>query len=224
MKRFLIAIALCIPMLCVPDNVSAQKKNLKATELYENIKQKLSDMNAAKFTFTFSAADRDQALLAKVDGMFIGEGNRFKLTTSAMEVYCDGEVKWIYNPVYKELIIFPHDAASTDIAENPFAVLSTADARSFDFTDKAERGFIDKQAVSIISMRPKDKNASYTSVRIAISDKNSLPASIEYTTINGDTYSVFILSATEVPSSPASFYAPSSELLNDPDIYITDMR
>ncbi len=223
MKRTLISITLCTLALLTTFNTSAQKR-ASAVALYEDVHQTLSDMTAAKFTFTFSAIDSEQELLAKLDGEFIGEGNRFKLITPAMEVYCDGETKWIYDSFGDELMIFPHDAASTDIAENPFAVLSNTGSQSFEFMEKVEAGIISDLPVRIITMTSKDQAAAYKSVRIAISETTHLPISIEYISTSDDTYLVLILSTTEIPSSPASFYTPSEELLDNPDIYITDMR
>ncbi len=219
----IISITLCSLSLLISFNATAQKK-ADAAALYESVRGELADMTAAKFSFTFSATDSDNELLVKLDGEFIGEGDRFKLVTPAMEVYCDGESKWIYDSFGDELMIFPHDAASTDIAENPFAVLSSTGSQAFEFKNKVEDGIIHDQSVSIITMTPKQPNAAYQSVRISISQKKGLPLAIEYITTSGDTYTVLILSTTEIPSSPASFYTPSQDLLNNPDIYVTDMR
>ena len=158
-------------------------------------------------------------------GHFVAQGEAFKLSTGSVTVFCDGQTKWIYDTVNEEVTIFPHDVASVDPAENPFAVLSKADASMYSFkggtdTDKAGDGSVQY----VINMVPKDKGLSFTSLRIAVTADTFLPCAVTYASRTGDRYELQIVSVGSVEARPSEYFVPSKELMDNPDIYITDMR
>ncbi len=209
-------IIFCISALLLgTGNLSAQKTS--AVETLEMMKDGLSAMQAAKFSFTFTAQNSKKERLADLGGEFIGQGQMFVLSTDVSRVYCDGQSKWILDIPNDEMTIFPHDASSTDIAENPFAVLLNADLATYNIRLQAK-------ASHTVILTPKDKDATYTQVTITLNSGTYLPSALEYKTVNGDTYAVTIHSTESIPASDPSFFTPPSDLLADPDIYITDMR
>ncbi len=208
--------AICLGILLMgAGSLSAQRPN--PVTLLEKMKAELAAMEAAKFTFSFTALNTGNQSLAELDGEFIAQGQMFLLSTDVSTVYCDGQTKWILDIANNEMMIFPHDASSSDIAENPFAVLINADLKEYNVKPQIKKG-------STIILTPKANNASYTQVAITLNLDNYLPSAMEYITINGDTYSVVIHSTTAVSPSDLSFFTPSQELLSDPDMIIVDMR
>ena len=97
---------------------------LAVKEVLASMQEALKGLGTSDFAFSFQAFGQDGALLGDESGHFVAQGEAFKLSTGSVTVFCDGQVKWIYDMVNEEVTIFPHDVTSVDPAENPFAVLS----------------------------------------------------------------------------------------------------
>ncbi|HIZ85909.1 MAG TPA: outer membrane lipoprotein carrier protein LolA [Candidatus Coprenecus stercoravium] len=204
---------------------AAQSRIPQPKEVLSSIQKALQGLGTADFEFSFQAFGQDGTVLGDENGHFVGQGDAFRLSTDVMTVFCDGHTKWIYNTVNEEVTIFPHDVSSVDPAENPFAVLSKADASAYSFkggtdADKAEAGAL----VYTVNMVPKDKEQSFTSLRITVNADTFLPRAVIYNSRTGDRYELVIVSAASVEAKPGEFFRPSQELMDNPEIYITDMR
>ena len=173
---YIIAALFCSCLLLQVKGVSAQGSAGRVPqpkELLGQMRQALDALGAAEFGFEFRAfgfefraVSQSGELLGEETGTFTAQGESFRLEGSVLTVYCDGVTKWIYDEGAQEITVFPHDTASTDPAENPFAVLRRADPGDYTF-------------------------------RGAVRRVNELPGT--------------------------EFTAPES-LMEDPDIYITDLR
>ena len=116
----------CLCLLLQGQRAAAQvasgSRAPKPEELLDRMRQALDALGAAEFTFEFRAENGAGDLLGEESGRFIAQGECFRLEGSVLTVYCDGVSKWIYDEGAQEITVFPHDTASTDPAENPFAV------------------------------------------------------------------------------------------------------
>lgn len=212
-------------LLVLPYAVMAQGRAPQPKEVLTSMQEALSGLGTADFAFSFQAFGQDGALLGDESGHFVAQGEAFRLSTDVMTVFCDGQTKWIYDTVNEEVTIFPHDVTSVDPAENPFAVLEKADASLYNFkggtdADKAEDGSV----LYVINMVPKDKGLSFTSLLITVAADTFLPRAVTYLSRTGDRYELQIVSVGSVETKPSDFFVPSQELMDNPDIYITDMR
>ena len=151
-------------MLVLPYAVMAQGRAPQPKEVLTSMQDALKGLGTADFEFSFQAFGQDGAVLGDERGHFVAQGEAFKLSTGSVTVFCDGQVKWIYDMVNEEVTIFPHDVTSVDPAENPFAVLEKADASMYSFKGGTENGKAeDGRALYTIDMVPKDKKLSFTS-------------------------------------------------------------
>ena len=226
MRIFIKNIFFILAVLSVlPYTLTAQGRTPQPKEVLASMQEALKGLGTADFEFSFQAFGQDGTLLGDENGHFVAQGEAFRLSTDVMTVFCDGQTKWIYDTVNEEVTIFPHDVASVDPAENPFAVLSKADASMYSFkggtdTDKAGDGSVQY----VINMVPKDKGLSFTFLRIAVTADTFLPCAVTYASRTGDRYELQIVSVGSVEARPSEYFVPSKELMDDPDIYITDMR
>ena len=142
-----------------------------------------------------------------------------------LTVYCDGVTKWIYDEGAQEITVFPHDTASTDPAENPFAVLRKADSDDYTFRGAVRRvNGPDGQAAWLLVMASKDRNAAYTLIEFTVSQQTLLPVKIVYESRNGDRYDLSVRSVKGLGELPGTEFTAPESLMEDPDIYITDLR
>ena len=202
-------------MLVLPYAVMAQGRAPQPKEVLTSMQDALKGLGTADFEFSFQAFGQDGAVLGDERGHFVAQGEAFKLSTGSVTVFCDGQ----------EVTIFPHDVTSVDPAENPFAVLEKADASMYSFKGGTENGKAeDGRALYTIDMVPKDKKLSFTSLRITVSADTFLPVAVTYMSRTGDRYELQIISVNSVETKPSDFFVPSQELMDNPGIYITDMR
>ncbi len=194
-------------------------------QLLRQMRQALDALGTAEFGFAFSAKDVSGRELGQESGTFVAQGERFRLSGSVITVYCDGVTKWVYDMSNQEITIFPHDTSSTDPAENPFAVLGKADPADYTFKGAVRKvNTADGTPAWKISMASKDRNAAYTLIEFTVSRQTMLPVAVSYESRNGDVYELTVASARSVGRLADTEFAPPADLLEDPDVYVTDMR
>lgn len=217
LRRNILAVA---AVLLIPAVMSAQNRSLSPEDVLVFMQEALHGLGTADFSFDFHAEDQAGDILGDESGHFVAQDESFRLSTDAMTMFCDGRTKWIYDMVNDEITIFPHDVTSVDPAENPFAVLSKADPASYTFKGRVRTG---DDSYTVV-MVPKSGNVSFTQLEIAVSADTFLPVSLKYMNSNGDMYVLSIRGVSSTETLPKDYFKPSEELLDNPDIYITDMR
>lgn len=195
-----------------------------AKDVLNNMQRVLSGMETAEFTFSFKAYGESGDLVADESGNFVAQGDCFRLASGSVEVYCDGRAKWIYDKENTEITVFPHDSLSSDPAENPFAALVRTDPALYSFRGGVD--VTDRDGVRIYSftMVPKDNRAPYREICISVDASTWLPAEAGYVGRGGDVYELHIGRVKSVQRKNHDFFVPSEELLDNPDVYVTDMR
>lgn len=205
-------------------SVSAWGQRLSPKEMAENMKSALSKGGSVEFTFSFMSKDPSGKTIAEEEGTFIAQGDCFRMNTGALEIFCDGKAKWIYDKVNEEITIFPHDPSTIEIAESPFAVLGMIDAEKFIFRPGAKSIEYEGRQLQSFTIVPKDRNVSYSEVTVSVDPGSWYPVLLEYTSVGGDRYILDISGVVMGKARDTSFYAPSSALMDNPDIYVSDMR
>lgn len=196
----------------------------EAEKLLVEMRNALDRMGAAEFEFSFRAENMAGDVLGEESGSFVAEGECFRMTASLLTVYCDGRTKWIYDMNNEEIAIFPHDAESADPAENPFAVLRKADPSEYNMKGQVRTVVHDGHPAYLFRMSSRDVNAAYTFIDFTVSADNCLPVAVTYESRNGDRYRLEILAVRERQHVSKDFFAPPADLLDDPDVLVTDMR
>ena len=124
----------------------------------------------------------------------------------------------------EEIAIFPHDTESTDPAENPFAVLRKADPSEYNMKGQVRTVVHDGHPAYLFRMSSRDVNAAYTFIDFTVSADNCLPVSVTYESRNGDRYRLEILAVRERQHVSKDFFVPPADLLDDPDVLVTDIK
>ena len=219
---------LCLCILLQERTASAQSSGGRvpqARELLSQMRQAVDALGAAEFGFEFRAENQAGELLGEEAGTFMAEGDSFRLEGSVLTVYCDGETKWIYDEGAQEITVLPHDTATTDPAENPFAVLRKAAPDDYTFRGAVRKvDAADGQPAWQLVMASKDRNAAYTQIEFTVSQRTLLPLRIVYGSRSGDRYDLRVLSVRSLGSLSGAEFTPPDSLMDDPDIYITDLR
>lgn len=203
---------------------AAWGQKISPKEMAENMKSALSKGESVEFTFSFMSKDPAGKTIAEEEGTFIAQGDCFRMNTDALEIFCDGKAKWLYDKTNEEITIFPHDPSTIEIAESPFAVLGMIDAEKFIFRPGAKSVEYSGRKLQSFTIVPKDKNVSYSEVTVSLDPDSWYPVLLEYKSIGGDRYILDISGIVMGKARNDSFYVPSPDLMDNPDIYVSDMR
>lgn len=177
----------------------------------------VSSMGCVEVSFDFSAIKSTREVIGEQQGTFISQGESFVVLTDALEVYCDGKSKWIYDRNSQEITIINHDPNLSDMTENPFSVFKHADA-IYDYVGKAKK--VGENWV--VDMKPKDSKINYSLVELTVKAADYIPVSIKYTSTTGDTYEAVVKSLQTVSPKDDSFF--TIDYKTHDYVIVTDLR
>lgn len=119
------------------------------------------------------------------EGTLILQGKCFYMEMDEYKIYCNGTTKWFYNTAIDEVTSVPHNAASTDILDNPSAFFNNKIAQS-DLLNK-----------SIKKVHKEGNGEALTPLRVT------------YLGPDGGSYGLLIRSVEAKTGYPASFFTYS---------------
>lgn len=151
------------------------------------------------------------------NGSVVASGGAYKMENNELELFCDGETKWIVNHSGKEISIFHHDPGHTDIVENPMGFFGSLD-KGYTFSEKSS---LDNKGLYIIELKPKNKHTAYKTITLGIEPGSYNPRQVRYTAKDNTVYTIIISKFTSSgqPLAPSSFRLaepyPSGYFIND---------
>lgn len=193
-------------------------------ELLNELKKGISSLGTSEVEFDFVARNSDGTLLLEQSGVFVAQDDSFVMSTDIIDLYCDGVSKWILDKDLLEMTVLPHDKSVNDITENPFGVLRNLDLSLYKLPKKSKVVEIDSQVLQVVTLVPKEKDPNYTSIVMTLSESTNLPVSIEYFSRGGESYFVKVNSIRSIDKKAPEYFIPGADVLNDPELYITDLR
>ncbi len=181
--------------------------------------QKMSDAPVA-FNFTFTYENRQNGTKEEHPGSALCDGERFRILMKDVEVYCDGETKWVYNKQADELMLFPA-AEAHDITDNPLQYIRQH-ADDFKYKSKVQRTTEQAKPALHLDLHPRDKKAVYISVGLTVAEATYYPLQIQYTLKDGQRYTITITDFAAASGIKAStFVFPKQKY---PDAALIDLR
>lgn len=181
---------------------------------------------ALELNFNMTAVSDKGAVIGSFSGVVCAQGYAFKLENPQLEIYCDGDSKWIYNIDEKEVTIFPNDTSQVDLIENPIGFLlslGSSDAQ-FKYPNRARetKSSTDSKKLWSIELTPKSKYSPYKSLSICIDKSSYLPVMLMYRSSDDSSYTISISSFNYMPLWPISYFTfPQTKLKR---ANVTDLR
>ena len=194
-------------LLLLPLSLPAQTNG----EVMENVRKIFASEDKA-FSMNFAiSSETDGYLMA---GMLTLQGTRYRIETSELEIYCDGESKWVVYPDYSEAVVMKNNLNAVDFVENPYIVFTAPD-EIFNYRSKGKAQVVD----GLYRVKMDSRSRSAYDLVIYVNSR-FIPEKIE---LSNDTaeYAVSILQFSEIEPNEKSFYVFSTD---NEDFYITDMR
>ena len=117
-------------------------------------------------------------------------GRAFYFSGMGYELYSDGASRWQYSPAQKEVVVHTVDTASLSPIENPLRLFSHLGA-TFRTRFRGERTEGTTRYYDL-TLYPRDTNAPYSQIHVALYQKNLHPAQFTYLGRDGVNYVVKI--------------------------------
>ena len=185
------------------------------TEIVRQFTAKLKSYPAFEMKFSMTVDGSD------FEGVVQSQGESFRLTNSQLELYCNGETKWVYNIDNKELTIMNNDPSQTDLMENPMAFLTSLE-KGYTYSEKPRTATEADKAVWKIELKPVNKKLSYTSITLVVEKSSLKPLAVEYLAKNGTKNVVRITYFMGKKPWTASYFSFPESHMNG--LNITDLR
>lgn len=188
-----------------------QSKTIKTQDLLNSFTNNIKSKSSVKMEFEMITSS------GNYKGSVVASGSAYKMENNELELFCDGETKWIVNHPAKEISIFHHDPGHTDIVENPMGFFGSLD-KGYTFSEKSS---LDNKGLYIIELKPKNKHTAYKTITLGIEPGSYNPGLVRYTAKDNTVYTIIISKFTSSgqPSAPFSFRLsepyPSGYFVND---------
>ena len=189
----------------------------------ERFSARMLESVAVEMHFTLSGADRQGRSIVPMEGMIYRQGDDYAMLNESVEVYAYKDTKWLYTVDNDEVIIMPHDPATTDLLENPLALFSTQLTKEYTILPRPN-SFTDKgQEIVEITLSPIGKNTPYSSILLRINNKTFFPHSVKYIAKDNSWFEAVITKYTTIdqPFPPERFVFSSEK---HPGVYVIDLR
>lgn len=76
--------------------------------------------------YSISGKNETGNVVFRQSGSIDVKRDRYKLTASGLEIFCNGKSMWVYSPESEELVIYSADKQSSNPAENPLLFLKSS--------------------------------------------------------------------------------------------------
>jgi outer membrane lipoprotein-sorting protein len=113
-----------------------------------------------------------------------------------MNLYCDGQTKWIHNQGNNEVVILKNDLSQVDLVENPMAFFTSL-GKGYTYADRAKSSNYNNIPVWKIDLFPINKRLGYSKISLLIDKRNNSPVRIVYVMKSGESLAVNITKFAE---------------------------
>ncbi len=171
--------------------------------LLEKMQEKLASLGTVKISVNVQGSD----------ATVFTDGMGYHLKSEAVEVWSDGQTRWIYGTDSGEITVSYTDADSEDIFENPVVLLNSRLLNSYDV--------VSEKASQILLRARKNLKLSYPQIEISV-DGQGWPDKLTLKSASGEQYIIQIVSISSVSSDSGISFKPSEALLKKS--FVNDMR
>ncbi|MBS1599843.1 MAG: outer membrane lipoprotein carrier protein LolA [Bacteroidetes bacterium] len=167
MKKF--TLVLFILVCCfgvIAQNNSIGNNDPEAKKLLDQVSNKMKTYKAIQATFTLKIEDSKGNPQGSKKGTLITKGNKYKLSITGQEIYCDGKNVWTFDKSANEVTVTKYDPASNTMT-SPQRLLSNFYDKDFLYKLNGDQK-IGNKTVSEIEMTPVDKTKNVFKIYLYI--------------------------------------------------------
>ena len=174
---------LALFLLAVP--CFSQTGDQTAKQILDQASSKIKSYKSIQATFTLQVQDAQGASQGIKKGSIIMKGNKYVLTITGQEIYCDGKTIWTYDKGANEVTITKVDLVSGTLS--PQKLLTNFYDKDFLYKMNGEQK-LGTKTVAEIEMTPTDKTQNFHKIYLYVDKKTHLVSSGKMLDKNGNRY------------------------------------
>ena len=147
-------------------NNSIGSNDPDAKKILDEVSNKMKTYKAIQATFTLKIEDSKGNPQGSKNGTLSSKGNKFKLSITGQEIYCDGKNVWTYDKSSNEVTVTKYDPSSSTMA-SPQQLLSNFYDKDFLYKLNGQQKMGTK-TVSEVEMTPVDKTKNIFKIYLYI--------------------------------------------------------
>jgi len=168
-------------------NNSLGKNDPDAKKVLDALSAKLKSYKAVQSNFTLTVEDAKGKLQGSKSGVVYVKGNKYHISVTGQEVYCDGKDVWTYDKSSNEVTITKVDPATQTISPEKF------------FTNFYDKDFLYKlngesklngRTVQEVELTPVDKTKSFYKALLYVDKTQHTLVSIKWFDKSGNRYTL----------------------------------
>jgi outer membrane lipoprotein carrier protein len=187
MKKYSFLLFLFSFLMCSTLLKAQEDSDPKAKAILEKVRKKYEGYSnlEADFTLTMEVPGRSKEVQK---GKMQQKGDKYHVNLDDQEVICDGKSTWIYLKKNKEVQVNDASASSDANSLSPKSLLKIYQNGNFAYNLNGT-GNENGKSVQFIEVKPLDRNADYSKLRLA-ADKNNQITSLKVFNKDGSRYTL----------------------------------
>jgi outer membrane lipoprotein carrier protein len=168
MKKLLLA--LFILSSCVAghtQNNSIGNNDPDAKKILDEVSNKMKSYKSIQATFTLKIEDAKGNPQATKKGTLSTKGNKYRLSLTGQEIFCDGKNVWTYDKSANEVTVTKYDPSANTTMASPQKLLSNFYDKDFLYKLNGDQK-LGTKTVSEIEMTPVDKTKNFYKIYLYI--------------------------------------------------------
>ncbi len=214
MKKFLVALIL------IGTSVLAQAQNdPKAKAILDNASNKIKTLKSLKAGFSISISGAKGAKPQTKSGNVFMKGNKYYVSLTGQEIYCDAKNIWTYMKENNEVQITSFDPSENSFT--PSKLFTNFYDKEYSYKYVGEQTVAGKK-VDVILLTPTSKNKQFSKVELMIDKTQQVVAGGKMYEKSGNVFTYSVSNYTPNPTLADNLFSFDSKKY--PKVEVVDLR
>jgi outer membrane lipoprotein-sorting protein len=191
----------------------------KAKSILDNVSKKVKSLKSLKANFSITITGAKNAKTQVKKGVVYMKGDKYYVTLSGQEIYCDNKTVWTYMKESKEVQV-----SSFDPNENTFTpskLFTNFYDKEYSYKYQGEQTVGGKK-VDVIVLTPTNRSKQFTKVELMIDKAQSVVAGGKMYEKNGNVYTYTVSGYTPNPALNDNMFVFNAKKF--PNVEVVDLR
>jgi outer membrane lipoprotein carrier protein len=170
MKQLFIVVFSILASTTIHAQCATKNTDVEAKKVLESVTVKYKSFKSVSAKFSIKSENASGKMLTTKNGTLSSKGNKYKVTLTGQEIFCDGATVWTYDKGANEVTISKFDANSASIT--PQKLFTNFYDKDFLYKlngEKTEAGKVYQE----IEMTPCNKTRPYSKVYVYVDKTGS---------------------------------------------------
>lgn len=196
-----------------------QAQDAKAKSVLDAVSAKVKSLKSLKANFSITITGAKGSKPQSKSGSVSMKGNKYFVTLTGQEIYCDTKTIWTYVKESNEVQISAFDPNENSFT--PSKLFTNFYDKEYSYAYGGEKTVGGKK-VHMIVLTPTNKSKQYTKIELMVDQKNSIVAGGKMYEKNGNVYSYTVSNYTPNPTLADNVFVFNPKKY--PNVEVVDLR